>query len=152
MNINKVQIVGRVTQQPEARKLPSDATVVNFSVATNRTWKTDGVEQSETEFHNITAFGKVADVIAQYVVKGQEIYVEGRLKTRSWEDKDTGQKRYKTDIILEQFQFGAKPKGAEQAAQEQADPEPAPEPEQAQMEYGDGNPEDDIVDLKDIPF
>jgi single-strand DNA-binding protein len=111
MNLNKVFIVGRVTRAPEQRSMPSGSSVTSFSLATNRVWKDkDGQKQEETDFHNCTAFGKTAETIATYVVKGQEILVEGRIKTDTWE-KD-GVKKYSTKIIVESFQFGQKPAGA----------------------------------------
>lgn len=113
MNVNKVIIVGRLTRDPEKKAIPSGQTVTNFSIATSRKWKgNDGQEQEKTEFHNIVAWGKVGEIIAQYVVKGQEIYVEGRLETRNWDDQESGKKMYRTEVILENFQFGSKPRGA----------------------------------------
>jgi single-strand DNA-binding protein len=113
MNVNKVIIVGRLTRDPEKKAIPSGQTVTNFSIATSRKWKgNDGQEQEKTEFHNIVAWGKVGEIIAQYVIKGQEIYIEGRLETRNWEDQESGKKMYRTEIILENFQFGSKPGGA----------------------------------------
>lgn len=113
MNLNKVFLVGRVTRAPEQRSMPSGSSVTSFSIATNRVWKNkDGQKQEETDFHNCTAFGKTAETIATYIVKGQEILIEGRIKTDTWE-KD-GVKKYSTKIIVESFQFGQKPAGAGQ--------------------------------------
>jgi len=110
MNLNKLHIIGRVTKQPELKTFDSGAVLCSFSVATNHIYKNkDGEKVEETEFHNITAFGKTAETIVKYVVKGQELYVCGRLKTDTYEKE--GQKHYSTKVILEQFQFGAKPKG-----------------------------------------
>ena len=110
MNLNKLHLVGRVTKQPELKTFDSGAVLCSFSVATNHIYKNkDGEKVEETEFHNITAFGKTAETIVKYVTKGQELYVCGRLKTDMWEKE--GQKHYSTKVILEQFQFGAKPKG-----------------------------------------
>jgi single-strand DNA-binding protein len=109
MNVNKAIIVGRLTRDPEVRTTPSGQTVTNFSLATSTKWKgQDGQQNEKTEFHNIVAWGKRGEVIGQYVVKGQELFVEGRLETRSWDDKDTGKKMYRTEIILDNFEFGAK--------------------------------------------
>ena len=111
MNLNKIFIIGRVTKNPEQRLMPSGSSITSFSLATNRVWKDkDGQKKEESEFHNCTAFGKTAETIATYVVKGQEILVEGRIKTDSWE-KD-GKKNYSTKIIVESFQFGQKPAGS----------------------------------------
>ena len=109
MNINHAQILGRLTKNPELRKTQGGADVCSFSLATNRKW-TDktGAKQEESEFHNCVAWNKLAELIAQYMTKGCELLVEGRLQTRSWDDK-TGSKRYATEIVVENMQFGAKP-------------------------------------------
>lgn len=105
MYINTVMLYGNLTRDPELKALPSGAQVVSFSVATNRTYKgKDGEKHEDTEYHNVVAFGRTAEVIGQYVKKGDGIYVEGRLQTRSW-DKD-GTKHYRTEIVVNQFQFG----------------------------------------------
>lgn len=109
MNLNLVQICGRITRDPEVRTTPGGTQVANFSVASNRTWKgNDGQKKEEVEFHNVVAFGRQAEIISQYFHKGDEIYVRGRLKTSSWDDSKTGTKKYKTDIIVEEFKFGQK--------------------------------------------
>ncbi len=109
MNVNKAIIIGRLTRDPEVRTTPSGQTVTNFSVATSNKWKgQDGQMNEKTEFHNVVAWAKRGEVIGQYFTKGQEIYVEGRLETRSWDDKETNKKMYRTEIVLENFEFGAK--------------------------------------------
>lgn len=108
MYINKAQIYGNLTKDPELKSLPSGSSVVNFSVATNRTWKDkEGRKQEEVQYHNIVCFGKTAENVVQYMRKGSAILVEGRIQTRSWETQD-GSKRYTTEIIAEQIQFGPK--------------------------------------------
>ncbi len=112
MYLNKVQLYGNLTRDPEVKALPSGQQVANFSVATNRSYKDkNGNRQEQTEFHNVVAFGRTAEVIAQYMKKGRPIFVEGRIQTRSW-DKD-GAKQYRTEVILENFQFGAEGRGGE---------------------------------------
>jgi single-strand DNA-binding protein len=101
MNYNKVTIVGRTTKKPELKTTPNGIKVVTFSLATSEKYK----EEEKTEFHNIVAFNKTAEIIAQYVEKGQLLLIEGKLSTSSWEDKQ-GNKRYKTDIIAEKMQMG----------------------------------------------
>ena len=148
MNINLVQICGRLTKTPESRTTQGGVVVLSFSVATNRTWKDkEGQKQEETEFHNVTAFGRTAEVISQYILKGDEIYIIGRLKTSSWDDKETGKKRYKTDIIAERFEFGQKSK-ANQGGQEN------PEPSRGKVSDEDIPvvEVDGEVDVKNIPF
>jgi single-strand DNA-binding protein len=106
MNFNKVFVAGNLTRDPEARTLPSGQTVVSFGVATNRVWTNQsGEKQEAVEFHNIVAFGKLADICSRYLTKGRLVLIEGRLQTRSWQGQD-GIKRYKTEIITDNMQMG----------------------------------------------
>jgi len=106
MNINKVFLFGNLTRDPELKSLPSGTRVVSFGLATNRNWKDkDGIKKDDTTFHNIVAFGKPAEIIAQYSKKGKSLFVEGRIANRSWDDKD-GTKKYRSEVIVENFQFG----------------------------------------------
>ncbi len=108
MYLNKVLLYGNLTRDPELKALPSGSQVANFGMATNRTFKDkNGQKQETTEFHNVVAFGRTAEVIAQYCKKGRPLYIEGRLQTRAWDDKETGKKNYRTEIIVDTFQFGA---------------------------------------------
>ncbi len=108
MYLNKVLLYGNLTRDPELKALPSGSQVANFGIATNRTFKDkSGAKQETTEFHNVVAFGRTAEVIAQYCKKGRPIFIEGRLQTRSWDDKENGKKNYRTEIIVDTFQFGA---------------------------------------------
>jgi len=110
MNFNRVFILGNLTRDPELRQTPSGQSVATFGVATNRIWiDKDGNRQQEVEYHNVVAFGKLAQIAAQYLTKGRLIFIEGRLRTRSWEDA-SGQKRSRTEIIAINFQMGPKPK------------------------------------------
>ena len=126
--------MGRLTKAPELRTTPAGMHIASFGVATTRNWKDkqSGEKKEETEFHNVTAFGKTADVIAQYFAKGDEIFIQGRLKTNMWKAQD-GSNRYRTDVIVEKMGFGQKSK-ANQGSQErreeaQPDVEPAEEEE-----------------------
>ena len=106
MYINKAMIYGNLTRDPEKRALPSGQSVCSFAVATNRTYTDkDGKKQEQTEYHDVVAFGKLADVMGQWLKKGRPVYIEGRMQTRSWEQD--GVKRYRTEIVAENFQFGA---------------------------------------------
>lgn len=107
MYLNKVLLYGNLTRDPESRALPSGQQVVTFGLATNRTYKdkASGAQKEQTEYHNIVAFGRTAEVMGQYLKKGRPVYVEGRLQTRSWEAE--GKKNYKTEIVVDNFQFGA---------------------------------------------
>ena len=121
MNINKVIVAGRLGKDPEAKSLTGGSTVANFSIATNQFWtdKTSNKKMESTEWVNCVCFGKTAENIAKFFKKGKEIYVEGRLQTRSWDGKD-GKKNYKTEVLVDSFQFvgydndSAKPKETEQ--------------------------------------
>ena len=140
MNINKATVCGRVTKDIELRSLPSGSKVATFSLATNHSYKTQSGEKKETTtFHNVVSFGRQAEVIAQYVVKGQELYIEGRIDNQSYDKKD-GTKGYKSQIILESFQFGQKPKNAPTSR-------PAQETEPNEVGYPD-----DEINPEDIPF
>src|SRR3990167_7537423 len=124
MYINKAMVFGNLTRDPELRALPSGAQVCSFAIATNRTYKkADGTKQEEVEFHNVVVFGRQAETCAQYLKKGSSAYVEGRIKTRSWE-KD-GVKHYKTEINADTVQFGPRKQGddapAATATQEQGE-------------------------------
>lgn len=106
MNLNKAIIVGRVTQDPEVRTTTGGTQVANYSVATNRFSKgQDGQRQEFTEYHNIVAWGRLAEISSQYLQKGALVMVEGRLQTRNWEGQD-GVKRYRTEIVAENMQLG----------------------------------------------
>jgi single-strand DNA-binding protein len=148
MYINKVFIYGNLTRDPEVKALPSGSQVASFSVATNRTYKDQaGQQQEQVEFHNISMFGKTAEVAGQYLKKGRPVYIEGRLQTRNWE-KD-GVKHYRTEIIADRFQFGPSARGGDAAAPSAAanapSEQPAPSGDAIQYPDEDINPED-------IPF
>ncbi|MDH5752494.1 MAG: single-stranded DNA-binding protein [Deltaproteobacteria bacterium] len=104
-NLNKVMLIGRLGQEPEIRHTQSGQMVANFSLATNDYWKDkQGQKQEKTEWHNIVVWGNQADFVQNYVHKGRLVYVEGRLQTRSWEDK-TGAKRYTTEVVANTIQL-----------------------------------------------
>ncbi|OHA46271.1 MAG: hypothetical protein A2541_02500 [Candidatus Taylorbacteria bacterium RIFOXYD2_FULL_36_9] len=112
MYLNKVILYGNLTSDPDLKSLPSGVKVTSFGLATNRTYKDkDGNKKDTAEFHNIVAFAKPAELIAQYMKKGRALFVEGRLQTRSWDDKTTGAKKYRTEIVVDNFQFGPSPMG-----------------------------------------
>ncbi len=105
MYLNKVLLYGNLTRDPELRALPSGMNVVNFSIATNRTYTgKDGKKQDQADYHNIVVFGRQADIVNQYLKKGRGVFIEGRIQTRSWEKE--GQKQYRTEIVAERVQFG----------------------------------------------
>lgn len=102
--VNKVLLIGNLGKDPEFKHLPSGSSVANFSLATTEKFTKDGNKQEQTEWHNITAYGKQADLCSQYLKKGSKVYLEGKLHYSTWDDKD-GQKRYKTEIILNHITF-----------------------------------------------
>jgi len=151
MNFNKAIILGRLTRDPEARSLPSGQPVVNFGLATSRFY-TDksGAKQNVPEFHNIVAFGKLADICSRYLKKGSLALVEGRIQTRSWQDKD-GNKRSRTEIVMESMQLG--PKSAGQNAP--ASQPPAPQKEEEIPVIDQETPIDadqEEINVDNIPF
>ncbi|MGA1046433.1 MAG: single-stranded DNA-binding protein [Minisyncoccia bacterium] len=160
MYLNKVYLIGNLTQDPEFKALPRGTSVASFSLATNRTW-TDkqGQRQETAEYHNVVAYGKQAETINQYLKKGSLLFVEGRLQTRSWEAQD-GQKKYKTEIIVDTFQFG--PKGSGTGAptghgQSRPNNTPSSRPKSAvsrapQEELPTVTLDEDEIDLEEIPF
>ena len=106
MNLNKVFVLGRVTRDPQLKVTPNGMQVAKFSIATNKKWKDkNGDMQESVEFHNIVAWGKTAENLAQYSKKGNLLLVEGRLQTTDWEDKDTKKKMYRTEVVVEEFQL-----------------------------------------------
>jgi single-strand DNA-binding protein len=105
MSVNKVILVGRLGQNPEVRYTPSGAAVANFSIATNESWvDKSGQKQERTEWHRVVVWGKLAELCNQYLSKGRQAYVEGRLQTRQWQDKD-GQTKYTTEVQAQTVQF-----------------------------------------------
>lgn len=101
MSLNKVQLIGNLTRDPEIKQIPGGQVVASFGIATNLTWKDqNGQQQTKTEFHNIVAWRKLAEICGQYLRKGSKVYIEGRLQTRAWEGED-GTKRYRTEIVAD---------------------------------------------------
>jgi single-strand DNA-binding protein len=101
-SLNKVLLIGHLGKDPEVSYTSSGVAVGKFSIATNESWKDqDGNVQERTEWHNIVAWRKLAEICGQYLKKGSKVYLEGRLQTRSWDDKNTGVKRYTTEIVAD---------------------------------------------------
>ena len=150
MYINKALVYGNLTRDPEVKSLPSGITVASFSVATNRVWKDkSGAKQESADYHNVVVFGKVAELVGQYLKKGSTVFVEGRMQTRSWDAQD-GQKKYRTEIVADAVQFG--PRGTSSGATSEkstpaASKAAAPVESGAPLEY----PEEEI-NPEDIPF
>src|SRR3989344_2393896 len=126
MNLNKVFLIGRLTRDPESRSTPSGQTVTNIGLATNRVWSDASGRKEATEYHNIVAWGKLGEIASNYLKKGGLVMIEGRLQTRSWDDKTTGQKRYMTEIIAENLQMGPRAAGTSAGGYERRDVHRAP--------------------------
>ena len=104
--VNKAIIVGNLGRDPEMRATQSGTQVANFTVATSRVYNdSSGQRQEETEWHKVVAFGRLAEICGQYLRKGKQVYIEGRIQTRSWDDKETGQKKYMTEIVANEMQM-----------------------------------------------
>ena len=100
-SVNKVILLGNVGKEPEFKALPSGQPVANFSLATSERYKDQqGNQQERTEWHNLVAYAKLAEIVRDYVKKGSKLYVEGRLTTRSWDDRETNKKVYRTEIVI----------------------------------------------------
>ncbi|OGI72111.1 hypothetical protein A3J61_00945 [Candidatus Nomurabacteria bacterium RIFCSPHIGHO2_02_FULL_38_15] len=167
MYINKVTILGNLTRDPEMKSLPTGLKVVTFSLATNRTWKDQqGMKKESVEYHNVVAFGKPAEIINQYSRKGSSLYVEGRLQTRSWDDT-SGVKKYRTEIVLDNFQFGPKAQGQTSSGGYQNDSQNSQAKPESKTDFdqtGPNNQTDQIdtieyptedfenINIEDIPF
>lgn len=146
MQLNKVTLIGNITKDIELKKLPNGNSVASFNLATNRTWKdNNGQKQEQAEFHSIIVFGKQAETINQYCKKGDQLYIEGRLQTRSWE-KD-GEKKYRTEIVLESFQFGNKNEKSEKSVEKTAQQREEERPNETVYDE-DGR----ALNVEDIPF
>jgi len=145
--VNKVILIGNLGRDPEVRTTPNGQTVASFTLATSRKWKDkDGNRQEQTEWHNIVVWGRSAETAGQYLVKGKQLYVEGRLQTRSWEDRTSGEKRYKTEVVCDNFQMlGGR--GDSGGGQRSGGDPGHTEPEDQHFQGGGGAMDDD-----DIPF
>ncbi|PKL37030.1 single-stranded DNA-binding protein [Candidatus Peregrinibacteria bacterium HGW-Peregrinibacteria-1] len=159
MSLNRVQLIGNLTADPEMKQIPSGQMVTTFSLATNRTWTDDsGQKQSKVEFHNLVAWGKLAEICGQYLKKGGKAFVEGRLQTRDWEGQD-GVKRYRTEVVLENMIMldrkgesmgggdmaaGAMAGGAAGVAAQQGD--------DGGFKPADGGQGEEEVSIDDLPF
>jgi single-strand DNA-binding protein len=160
MNLNKVQLIGRLTRDPEIRTTPSGQTVATVGLATNRTWNDkSGQKQEKTEFHNLVVWGRVAEIVGQYLTKGQEAYFEGRLETRIYTGKD-GVERRSTEVVVENMQMGSRPQGGGNYTRPAAAPTATATPVQSkpaapvaeEIPTINLDEEQDEVKIEDVPF
>jgi single-strand DNA-binding protein len=151
-NFNKVILAGNLTRDPEVRYTPKGTAIAKLGMAINRTWKTEtGETKEEVTFVDVDAFGRTAEVISQYLKKGRPILVEGRLKLDQWDDKQTGQKRSRLGVVLENFQFldsgrgdGSGGGGGRSFSQSSAPAASAPSSPEAPEPEGPAPEEDDV--------
>ena len=152
MNLNKVFLIGNLTRDPESRTLPSGQSVSNFGLATNRMW-TDSEskeKKQQTEFHNIVAFGKLAEICNQYLKKGSLVMIEGRIQTRNWQGQN-GETKYRTEIIAERMQMGPKTSGKTARETKESEPAEAPVEQLEEIQVEEETPADEVK-TEDIPF
>jgi len=143
--INKVILVGNLGQDPETRYMPSGKAVTNLRLATSDSWKDKqtGEQREQTEWHSIVMYDRLAEIAAEYLRKGSQIYVEGRLKTRKWQDKE-GKDRYTTEIIANEMQMLGSRGGERAGAEPRGEPRSAPGPERSAQPAAAGEFDDDI--------
>ncbi len=170
MNLNKVFLIGRLTQDPQVRTTPSGQMVCSFGLATNRIWTNQQTNerQEKTDYHNIVLWQRLAEIASQYLTKGSLVFIEGRIQTRSWQDQE-GNKRTRTEIVAENIQLG--PKNLQSGTQiaisetketpteeipvieEESPPEnPAPTQTNTQEKNIKEEENEEEIDVKDIPF
>jgi single-strand DNA-binding protein len=147
--LNKVMLIGNLGRDPEVRSTTSGQPVANFTLATSRRWKDkNGQRQEQTEWHYVVVWGKQAEIAGQYLTKGKQIYLEGRLQTRSWDDRQSGEKKYRTEVVCDNFQMlGTRGGGGGGPEADGAAPGGGPSYDEGFGGGGSGAPEDD-----DIPF
>ncbi len=139
--VNKVIVIGNLGQDPETRYMPSGSAVTNLRIATNESWKDKqtGEQKDRTEWHSVAMFGRLAEIAAEYLRKGSQVYIEGKLRTRKWQDKD-GNDRYTTEIIADEMQMlGSRSDGGAPAMSD-APPANAPLPQPSGNDFDDDIP------------
>lgn len=151
---NKVILMGNLTRDPETRTTPGGTSVTNFSLAVNRSWKgADGQQNEDVSYIDCVAWGKPGEIIAQYLGKGRAVLVSGRLDQRTWEDKETGGKRSKVEVVVEDFNFvgdGQGSGGSSGGGHRASSPDSSSSSRKNDSEIEDSN--DKPIDLSEIPF
>ena len=150
-SVNKVILIGNLGRDPEVRYMPSGDAVANITIATTETWKDkSGEKQEQTEWHRVAMFGKTAEIAGEYLKKGSQVYIEGRLQTRKWTDKE-GQERYTTEIRADRMQMlGSRSGGSDRMAPSDEDAAPRAAAAKKAAPQGKAGGFDDLED--DIPF
>lgn len=151
---NKVILMGNLTRDPETRNTPNGQSVTNFSLAVNRTWKgADGQQNEDVSYIDCVAWGKPGEIIAQYLGKGRAVLVSGRLDQRSWEDKESGGKRSKIEVVVEDFNFVGDGGGGSSGANGGSNaPSKDAAPSKAPATNTTSDIDDKPIDLSEIPF
>ena len=146
-SVNKVILIGNLGRDPEVRYTPSGAAIANITIATSETWKDKqtGENQERTEWHRIVMYNRLAEITGEYLRKGAKVYIEGRLQTRKWQDKNTNQDRYTTEVIADSLQMLDSKGGSSSEFRSQAAEKSAPASEMPQAEAADSFDDD-------IPF
>lgn len=155
-SLNRVQLIGNLTRDPELRYTPQGTAVCTFGLATNRSWTTDsGEKHEESEFHRIVAWNKLAELCSQFLVKGRKVYVEGRLSTRSWTGQDGAQKSV-TEVVIDDMILLDSKGGPAAGTSEEVKSSPTPKAAPKKAEAAEPNevpaPDEDMVPPDDIPF
>lgn len=160
-SFNQVILVGNLARDPELKNIPSGQTVASFAVATNRSWQDqNGETQEAADFHNIVAWGKLAELAGQYLTKGRKVLIVGRLQTRSWEGED-GKKNYRTEIVASEINFLDRGNDSESSGFSAAGSSSAPAAKDSKKSATGAKSKDekieiedlgDDIDLSDIPF
>lgn len=146
MNLNKAMLIGNLTRDPEVRTTPTGQIVCSFGLATNRRWvDKEGQRQEQVEYHNIVAWGKLAEICGQYLVKGKKVYAEGRLQTRKWQAQD-GADRQRTEIVMDTMQMLDRAGSAPAPTTPPAAPAPVSEAPPAEETKDEG------IKVEEIPF
>ncbi len=154
-SLNRAQLIGNLTRDPELRYTPSGAAVCSFSIATNRSWTTDsGEKKDDTEFHRIVAWNKLAEICSQFLTKGKKVFVEGRLSTRSWTAQDGTQKQTTEVIISDMILLDRRVEGeqVEKVAEEVKPAKQVKEKVAKKEEVVEEPPADEDIAADDIPF
>ncbi|WP_315136438.1 single-stranded DNA-binding protein [Achromobacter marplatensis] len=163
-SVNKVILVGNLGRDPEVRYSPEGAAICNMSIATTSSWKdkATGEKREETEWHRVVLYNRLAEIAGEYLKKGRPVYLEGRLKTRKWQDKDTGADRYSTEVVADQMQMlGGRDEGDSAPPERQPQRAGAQRPTSQRNEYAtqrggaspQSSPPANLADMDDnIPF
>ena len=169
MDLNKAMLIGRLTADPQIRSTQTGQNVASFGLATGRKWndRATGQQREDTQFHNVVVWGKLADICSQYLRKGAQVYIEGRLQTQSWDDAQSGQKKYRTEVVAENMiMLGSKGQSTggnnnfqpqqQSSAPVNNTPQPpannVPAVEEIPTINVDDQGNDDEIKIEDIPF